>query len=59
VDTSGQIQSKEQIDELIPVIKAEQMLERGDFEYPRQVAADYGEEYFLSTVLRYTVLVCL
>jgi len=50
-DTSGQIESKEQIDELIPVVKAEEMLERGDFEYPRQVVADYGDEYFLSTVL--------
>lgn len=50
-DTSSQIQSKEQIDELTPVVKAEEMLRRGDFEYPRQVAADYGDEYFLSTVL--------
>jgi uroporphyrinogen-III decarboxylase len=50
-DTSGQIESKEQIDELIPVVKAEELLERGDFEYPRQVVADYGDEYFLSTVL--------
>jgi len=50
-DTSGQIQSQSQIDELVPVVKAEEMLERGDFEYPTQVAADYGDEYFLSTVL--------
>jgi uroporphyrinogen-III decarboxylase len=50
-DTSGQIESKEQIDALVPVVKAEEMLERGDFEYPRQVVADYGDEYFLSTVL--------
>jgi uroporphyrinogen-III decarboxylase len=50
-DTSDQIESKEQIDELMPVSKAEELLERGDFEYPRQVAADYGDEYFLSTVL--------
>jgi uroporphyrinogen-III decarboxylase len=50
-DTSDQIESKEQIDELMPVLKAEEMLVRGDFEYPRQVVADYGDEYFLSTVL--------
>ncbi len=50
-DTSDQIESREQIDELMPLMKAEEMLERGDFEYPRQVAADYGDEYFLSTVL--------
>jgi uroporphyrinogen-III decarboxylase len=50
-DTSGQIESKEQIDVLVPLVKAEEMLERGDFEYPRQVAADYGDETFLSTVL--------
>ncbi len=50
-DTSDQIESKEQIDELMPVMKAEELLERGDFEYPRQVVADYGDEYFLSTVL--------
>ena len=35
----------------MPVVKAEELLERGDFEYPRQVAADYGDEIFLSTVL--------
>jgi hypothetical protein len=50
-DTSDQIESREQIDELMPVMKAEELLERGDFEYPRQVMADYGDEYFLSTVL--------
>ena len=50
-DISGEIQSKEQIDELIPVVKADEMLARGDFEYPMQVVADYGDEYFLSTVL--------
>jgi hypothetical protein len=50
-DTSGQIESREQIDELTPVVTAEEMLRRGDFEYPRQVVADYGDEYFLSTVL--------
>jgi len=50
-DTSGQIQSKEQIDELTPVVKADELTARGDFEYTRQVAADYGDQYFLATVL--------
>jgi hypothetical protein len=50
-DTSDQIDSQEQIDELMPLVKAEELLERGDFDYPRQVVADYGDEYFLSTVL--------
>ena len=50
-DISGEVQSKEQIDEMMPVMKAEEMLERGDFGYPQQVAEDYGEEYFISTVL--------
>jgi hypothetical protein len=50
-DISGEIQSQEQIDELMPVLTAEALLRRGDFEYPKQVVADYGDEYFISTVL--------
>ena len=50
-DISGEVQSREQIDEMMPVTKAEEMLERGDFGYPQQVVADYEDEYFISTVL--------
>jgi hypothetical protein len=50
-DTSAQIQSRDQIDELIPVWKAEELLARGDFVYPGHVLADYGDQFFLSTVL--------
>jgi hypothetical protein len=50
-DTSKQVQSREQIDALIPVRDADTLLARGDLDLPRRVVADYGERYFISTVL--------
>ncbi len=50
-DLSGELQGTEDVDRLLPIIPAEELLARGDFDLPRQVVADYGELYWLSTIL--------
>ena len=50
-DTSGQIRSKEQVDARLPLPNPQAMLERGDFDLPRQVVADYGDSTFITTIL--------
>jgi uroporphyrinogen-III decarboxylase len=61
-DTSREIQSEEQIDARLPLSDPQTMLERGDFDLPRQVMADYGDSKFITTILdtpfsdAYTVL---
>lgn len=50
-DRSVQISSQEDVDAQIPIIGAEEWLARGDFDLPRQVVADYGDRYFISTIL--------
>ncbi len=50
-DSSAQLLSQEDVDAQLPVLTAEQWLARGDFDLPRQVAADYGGHYFISTIL--------
>ena len=50
-DTSGQISSKEQVDAHLPLLDPQTMLERGDFDLPRQIVADYGDSTFITTIL--------
>ena len=50
-DTSREIQSEEQIDARLPLSDPQTMLERGDFDLPRQVMADYGDSKFITTIL--------
>jgi uroporphyrinogen-III decarboxylase len=50
-DTSGQISSKEQVDVRLPLPDPQTMLERGDFDLPRQIVADYGDSTFITTIL--------
>ena len=50
-DRSNQISSPEDADVHTPVLSAEEWLARGDFDLPRQVAADYGDRFFVSTIL--------
>ena len=50
-DISAQILSQEDVEAQLPILTAEQWLARGDFDLPRQVAADYGDQYFISTIL--------
>ncbi len=35
----------------MPIISAEELLESGEFDLPRQVVAEYGDRYFISTIL--------
>ncbi len=50
-DTSDQIQDKDQVDALLPILSADALLARGDFDLPRRTVSDYGDEYFISTIL--------
>ena len=50
-DTSGDIQSEEQVDARLPLPDPQEVLERGDFDLPRQVMADYGDSTFITTIL--------
>jgi len=50
-DISEEVQSKEQVDELLPLPDPQAMLKRGDFNLPKQVIADYGDSTFITTIL--------
>lgn len=50
-DLSGELRGPEDVDARLPIVPAEELLARGDFDLPRRVVADYGRHYFLSTVL--------
>ena len=50
-DISKKVQSKEQIDARLPLYDPQTMLERGDFDLPQQVMADYGDSKFITTIL--------
>lgn len=50
-DLSAQISSHADVDAQMPIMGTEELLERGDFDLPRQVAADYGDRFFISTIL--------
>jgi hypothetical protein len=50
-DTSGQIQSEADVDTHLPILTGDEWLARGDFDLPRRVVADYGDRFFISTIL--------
>jgi hypothetical protein len=50
-DTSRDILSEEQVDARLSLPDPQAMLERGDFDLPRQVVADYGDSTFITTIL--------
>jgi uroporphyrinogen-III decarboxylase len=50
-DTSAQITSKEQVDARLPLSDPQALLARGDFDLPKQVVADYGDRFFITTIL--------
>jgi uroporphyrinogen-III decarboxylase len=50
-DISGDIQNEEQVDIRLPLPDPQTMLERGDFDLPRQVMTDYGDSKFITTIL--------
>lgn len=50
-DSSEEVQSKEQVDALLPLPDPKAMLERGDFDLPKKVVADYGGSILITTIL--------
>jgi uroporphyrinogen-III decarboxylase len=50
-DASHEIRDEEDVAARLPILTAQQLLARGDFDLPRQVAADYGDAYFVTTTL--------
>ncbi len=50
-DTSDQIQSEADVDTHLPLLTGAEWLARGDFDLPRRVIADYGDRFFISTIL--------
>jgi hypothetical protein len=50
-DISGQISSRGDVEAQMPIMSTEDWLERGDFDLPLKVVAEYGDRYFISTIL--------
>jgi hypothetical protein len=50
-DTAATIQSKEHVDERLPIPTADELLDRGDFDLPMRIVADYGDRFFLTSIL--------
>jgi hypothetical protein len=50
-DISGQITSREDVERQMPFMTTDQLLRSGEFDLPRQVVAEYGDQYFISTIL--------
>ncbi len=50
-DTSERLRGPADVDERLPIVPAEEILARGDMDLPRLVVADYGERFFISTIL--------
>lgn len=42
---------EDEIHRQLPVLDTQTLLKRGDYDLPRQVVADYGDRYYLSTVV--------
>lgn len=50
-DISAQFQSLADVDARLPLLTPVELLARGDFELARKVVADYGDRFFISTIL--------
>lgn len=50
-DISSQLRDEDDVDACLPLLTTDALLARGDFDLPMQVVADYGDRYFLTTVL--------
>jgi hypothetical protein len=50
-DISSQFSSREDVETQLPIVSTEDLIARGDFDLPRQVVANYGERFFISTIL--------
>ena len=50
-DSPAQIRDRGDVDARLPLLTAEELLDGGEFDLMRQVAADYGDHYFITTIL--------
>ena len=50
-DGSSQLRGPEDVDTRLPLLPADELLARGDYDLPRKVVADYGGHFFLSAIL--------
>jgi hypothetical protein len=50
-DNPSMAMDQDEVYRQLPVFDSGTLLERGDFDLPRQVVADYGDRYYLSTVV--------
>jgi len=50
-DISAQLQSEADVDARLPILTTDELLVCGSFDLPRQVISDYGDRYFISTIL--------
>ena len=50
-DSPAQIRDRSDVDAQLPVPAADELLAGGEFDLLRQVVADYGDRYFITTIL--------
>jgi hypothetical protein len=50
-DISTDLRDEADVDARLPVVTAEELLARGDFDLPRRIVTDCGDDSFLSTIL--------
>lgn len=50
-DCSMDFTSRSHVDEAIEIVKAEDLLGRGVLDFPKKVLDDYGERFFISTIV--------
>jgi hypothetical protein len=50
-DTSSHTTSRDDVDAQMPILSAKELLACGDFDLPRRIVTEYGDQYFISTIL--------
>jgi uroporphyrinogen-III decarboxylase len=50
-DLSSELRDVADVDARLPIVPAEELLASGSFDLPRQIAAEYGDEYLITTIL--------
>jgi uroporphyrinogen-III decarboxylase len=50
-DLSSQIRTEADVDARLPIVSAEELLMRGDYDLPKLVVSEYGEDFYISTIL--------
>jgi uroporphyrinogen-III decarboxylase len=50
-DISSELRDAADVDARLPIVPAEDLLASGSFDLPRQIAAEYGDKYLITTIL--------